>query len=202
MVKLLSGSCTLTNLLFFYGTKKCIRRLFFVSLIIVPGAFIAPAIASTLDQCEWNMAVADVSSTISGNHCPEFLPPFNANCEAYNPGTTEVIFKVTKELSSTSTWNFDFSINGINVTVYDLALAGNSSMPVISSGDDTAGTLNAGDNTEITFTYRIYNVPGTSLDVVFEVSGGSDGMCGETGLTDDNNITHIINLMPTVGNFN
>ena len=59
---------------------------------------------------------------------------------------------------------------------------------------------NAGDNTKVTFTFQVINVPGTSLDVGFTVSGGNDGTCSETGTSTDNTVDHIINAMPAIGN--
>lgn len=157
----------------------------------------------TVTVTDFNIAVSDISTEPSGNHCPEFLSPFNADDESYNPGSTEVTFRVDKELSATSSWTFDFSLTGTDVTVSSLVLTGNgSTTPIISSGNNSAGTITGYDNTEITFTYRIVNVPNSSLDVQFEITAGNDGDCDETGITSDNSVIHTINIMPAVGGFN
>ena len=157
----------------------------------------------TITVSKLNIAVSDQTSEPSGNHCPEFLSPFNAQNEAYNPGVTEVIFRVDKELSTSFSWNFNFTVTGTNVTVSSLILSGNgSSDPVIESGNNTNGTISGGDNTEITFSYRIVNVPNSSLEIQFEITAGNDGNCIETGSTTDNNVAHVINAMPAVGSFN
>jgi hypothetical protein len=156
--------------------------------------------SATINLGEFNMAVSDETTIASGEHCPEFLGPFNASNGAYNPGITMVAFKAVKELSATSSWTFDFEIDETgDVEVYDLTLSGNNSA-LNYTGDDAGGPLNAGDNTAVTFTYQIVNVPGTSLDVEFTVSGGNDGNCDETGTSTDNTINHIINAMPAIGN--
>lgn len=153
----------------------------------------------TITINQFNMFVADATITPSGEHCPEFGGPFNPESDNYNPGVTEVVFKVTKDLSVTSSWNFDFSVDEtVDVEVYDLVLTGNNST-ISYSGADAGGTITAGDNTEVTFTFKIKNVPGTSLDVIFDVTSGTDGNCSETGVLTDNNKNHIINAMPAIG---
>ena len=69
---------------------------------------------------QFNMKVSDQTVVASGEHCPEFLGPFNASNGAYNPGVTEVVFKAVKELSATGSWTFDFEIDETgDVEVYD-----------------------------------------------------------------------------------
>lgn len=156
----------------------------------------------TVTVNQFNMLVTDETSTPSGNHCPEFGGPFNANTESYNPGVTEVVFKVVKELSSGNSWTFDFQVDETGeVEVYDLVASGNNS-PISYTGNDAAGSIDATDNSEVTFTFQIWNAPGTALDVDFMVSSGNDGNCDETGPSTDNNEIHTINVMPVVGTFN
>jgi hypothetical protein len=158
--------------------------------------------SSAVTVNQFNMMVTDETSTPSGNHCPEFRGPFNANTESYNPGVTEVIFKVEREFSLSSSWAFDFQVDETGeVEVYDLVVSGNNSA-INYTGDDAAGSIDATDNTEVTFTFQIWNVPGTTLDVDFMVSNGNDGNCDETGNLTDNNELHTINGMPVVGTFN
>jgi len=158
---------------------------------------------ATITINEFNMVVSDATLTPSGNHCPEFGGPFNANSSSYNPGVTEVKFKVTKEESTTNNWTFDFAIEETGgVEVYDLvSVTDNNDNTIAYIGNDAGGSLIAGDNIEVTFTFWIVNVPGTALNVKFTVSGGDDGVCSETGSTDDNSIIHVINVMPAVGSF-
>lgn len=151
---------------------------------------------------QFNIVVSDETPTSSGNHCPEFGGPFNANTASYNPGVTEVVFKVKKGLSASTEWIFDFEVNETgDVQVYDLVASGNNSA-ISYTGDDAAGSIDATNNTEVTFTFQIWNVPGTALDVDFSVSNGNDGNCDETGTLSDNSKTHRINAMPLVGTFN
>ena len=153
----------------------------------------------------FNLVVNDELSGISGSHCPEFLPPFNASSGAsYNPGCTEVRFKVLKDLSATSDFTFDFTIDESgNVEVYDLvSIVAEDNSTISYSGDDAGGSINAGTHTEVTFTFHVVNVPGSQLDVQFSVSNGNDGSCNETGNTTDNSATHVIVEMPVVGDFN
>jgi len=147
-----------------------------------------------------NMVVSDATSVASGEHCPEFGGPFNPDNSDYNSGVTEVIFKVTKDESTTNDWTFDFVIDETeDVEVYDLVISGNNSA-ISYTGDDAAGSIGATDNTEVTFTFQILNVPGTALDVDFSISNGNDGNCNETGTSTDNNAIHTINAMPVIGN--
>ena len=156
--------------------------------------------SATVTLHQFNMMVSDQTAVASGEHCPEFLGPFNASNGAYNPGVTEVVFKAVKESSATGSWTFDFEIDETgDVEVYELAVSGNTSA-INYTGDDAGGTLNAGDNTEVTFIFQVINVPGTSLDVGFTISGGNDGTCSETGTSADNTINHMINAMPAIGN--
>jgi hypothetical protein len=146
-----------------------------------------------------NLSILDITPESSGNHCPEFLPPFDANSASYNPGVTEVLFKVEKNLSSSNNLTFDFAIDESgDVQVYDLEISGNNSA-ITYSGDSAGGSINANDNSEITFSFKIWNVPGTALDVDFSVSNGNDGNCDETGTLTDNSKIHTINAMPNVG---
>ena len=148
---------------------------------------------------QFNMAVSDGTQEPSGNHCPEFLPPFDASSTSYNPGVTEVVFKVQKNLSSSANWTFDFQVDETgDVEVYDLAIVGNNSA-ITYTGNDASGSIDADNNTEMTFTFQVWNVPGTALDVDFSVSNGNDGNCDETGMLTDNNINHLINAMPGLG---
>lgn len=152
---------------------------------------------------ELNMVVSDETPTPSGNHCPEFGGPFNPDNSDYNAGVTEVIFKVSKEESTTGNWTFDFAIDETgDVEVYDLvSVKDNNDNTISYTGDDDSGNLDAGDNTEVIFTFWIVNKPGNQLDVEFTVSNGNDGICDETGSSDDNSKTHVINVMPAVGSF-
>lgn len=159
--------------------------------------------SATVNVNQFNLVVSDISAQPSGNHCPEFLPPFNASSGSYNPGSSEVKFKVVKNLSTSNPLSFDFSIDETgNVDVYDLiSVVGNNST-INYTGDDAGGTIDATDNTEIEFTFRIINVPASQLDVIFEVSNANDGACNETGNSGDNSVTHVINIMPDLGNLN
>lgn len=158
--------------------------------------------SATVVVNQFNMVVSDVTLTPSGEHCPEFGGPFNPDNSDYNAGVTEVIFKVIKEESATGTWTFDFGIDESgDVEVYDLvSVTGNNSI-ISYDGNVAGGSIDATDNTEVTFTFQIKNVPGTRLDVAFTVLNGNDGICIETGSIDDNNLRHIINVMPAVGSF-
>ena len=157
--------------------------------------------SSTVTVNKFNMVVSDETPTPSGEHCPEFGGPFNANSGSYNPGVTEVIFKVEKEFSTTSSWTFDFAIDETgDAEVNDLVVSGNNSA-INYSGDNATGSIDATDNTEATFTFKIWNVPGTALYADFLVSNGNDGDCNETSSTNDNSKTHVINVMPVVGSF-
>lgn len=151
---------------------------------------------------EFNMLVTDETPTPSGNHCPEFGGPFNPDNSDYNAGVTEVIFKVTKEESITGNWTFDFEIDQTGeVEVYDLVSVTGNNSTITYNNDVAGGSIDATDNTEVTYTFWIVNVPGTALDVKITVSNGNDGVCSETSSTNDNNITHVINEMPAVGSF-
>ncbi|WP_372649851.1 hypothetical protein [Draconibacterium sp.] len=161
--------------------------------------------SKTVQVNRFSLIVSDVLSGISGSHCPEFLPPFNASGgAAYNPGCTEVQFKVLKDLSTTSAFTFDFAIDESgDVEVYDLvSVVAEDNSTINYSGDDAGGSIDAGLHTEVTFTFHIKNVPGSQLDVQFSVSNGNDGECNETAGTTDNSATHVIDEMPVVGDFN
>lgn len=183
------GSVTTTTTYYVRGEHEC----------ATPGS--CGSVTVTVN--ELNLVVSDISTQPSGNHCPEFWPPFDGNSGSYNPGSSEVKFKVVKELSTSTPLTFEFAIDETgNVEVYDLiSVVGNNST-INYTGDNDGGTINAADNTEIEFTFRIVNKPTEELDVKFEVTNGNDGTCDETGGTGDNSLTHKINVMPDVGDFN
>jgi hypothetical protein len=159
--------------------------------------------SSTVTVNQFNMIISDATLTPSGGHCPEFGGPFNPNNSDYNAGVTEVIFKVIKEEFTTGNWTFDFGIDETgDVEVYDLVSVTGNNSTIAYNNDVAGGSIDATDNTEVTFTFQIWNVPGTTLDVDFMVSNGNDGNCDETGNLTDNNEIHTINGMPVVGTFN
>ncbi|MCY1720788.1 hypothetical protein OU798_10560 [Prolixibacteraceae bacterium Z1-6] len=151
-------------------------------------------VSTGVTVADFNITVTD-ASTHASNDCPEFGSPFNPNSASYNPGTTELVFQVTRS-SGAGNWSFDFALTGASAGVDDLTIAGGT-----NAGTNTAGTISAGASTEVTFTFRINNDPGNQLDLQFEVSNGAAGSCSEAN-TSDNTITHTIAVMPDVGSFN
>lgn len=149
-----------------------------------------------------NIIVSDISAEI-GSDCPDLFSPFDPNNSSYNAGVSEVSYRVVRDLSFNN-WTFDFSVSGGNVSVYNApALTGDDiTNPSQTSGTFQSGSINAGNNSYVDFTFEIVNVPGSSLDVQFSVSNGNDGSCNETESTSDNTITHTIEAMPAVGSFN
>lgn len=148
---------------------------------------------------------SDGSDNISGSHCPQLDSLFNPENDIYNPGVTELVFRVDRELSTTE-WSFDFDITGTNVTVDSLTISYAGTLPTVNY--DTPGVYSAGnitmpnDNNYVLLYFTVNNVPGSALSIQLDITTVTDENCSETEVTGDNSGTHELDAMPPVGTFN
>jgi hypothetical protein len=153
-------------------------------------------------------------SQLASEGCPDLLesttPPFEPENGSYHHGATEVVFRVTRELSVNSNWSFDFEIEGIVVVtsaasnVTKLTLAGDDANPPVRTGNLLSGNIDAGENTYVDLIFEIENTPGSEQIVDFNISNPDDGTgCGETetGSENDNSAQYTILSMPVIGSF-
>lgn len=136
----------------------------------------------TVQQINAIVSDADASSS----DCPDFLGPWDANSNSYNPGVSEVKFNVTRE-NSTTNWKFDYEVSGA-------AVHASSPNPIRDIKSDLS-------TESIELIFYITNVPGVQQDVTLTISNVSDTNCTET-YTTDNKEVHTIKAMPAVGSFN
>lgn len=148
--------------------------------------------------------------------CPELSfstsPAFNPENSSYNPGATEITFRVEPDgnYSYSLNWTFEFDLSGLVVvpnttsTITMLTLSGDDTTPPSqTSGDELSGTIDAGDNTYVDLSFQVINTPGSEQSIDFTISNGFDGnACGETETIDDNDATYTLEAMPEVGSFN
>jgi len=146
------------------------------------GGTVSAQRSVTVQRINAIVSDADASST----DCPDFLGPWDANNNSYNPGVSQVIFRVTRE-SSTTNWGFNYGITG--ATVYS------------TSPNPQTGTISGLSANTIDLIFYITNIPGTQQNVTFTTSNVADGNCTET-YTTDNSATHTIKPMPAIGSFN
>ena len=160
-----------------------------------------------------------VVSTSSASGCADLsaltTPAFEPENSVYNAGITQVVFTVVRDvaLSTNANWTFDFTISGNVVpgpgssTFTDLNLTGNNeaqSYSLVTPGNYTAGSVDAGNNDTINFTFDVVNLPGNSQDITFSISPTGDGTCDdetEANSGDDNSKLYTIETMPVVGPF-
>lgn len=146
-----------------------------------------------------DVVVTDVSVDQTDD-CPDFINFNGETGPAYNPGLSEVKFRVER-LTPTANWNFDFDVTGTNVFVATYSVAGDGTLPNPSAGTTNNGSISASaSNSYLVFTLQVVNKPGQQLNVKFEVSNASANGCSET-ITSDNDATHIIKAMPEIGSF-
>lgn len=143
---------------------------------------------------------------------PSTNPPFNAENSNYNPGATEVTFRVEPDVNFSyhEGWSFSFSMAGTVVvpntpsTVTVKTLDGDDvTAPLQTSGNTISGTIDAGDNSYVDLSFQIVNTPGSQQTIVFSIANPDDGAgCDETEVIDDNDATYSLEAMPEVGSFN
>lgn len=152
---------------------------------------------------EFNILLADATLEASGDHCPELGTPFNANTASYNPGVTVVQYKVTREYSNAE-WSFDYDVTGANVNVSKITLSGdgsNATNVLKTTGENESGRITApADNTYITITLEIDNVPGEALAINLAATNASDANAA-TDSSDPSAIIHNLKVMPLIGAF-
>lgn len=133
----------------------------------------------------------DLTNNNSNNHCPEFTG-FDADKDSYDPGTTQLKFRVDRQYSNV-VWEFDYTLTG--VTVASVA---------VSSGSESTGTVStipAGSNYVI-ITFEIENTPGAAQAALFKITRATDVNSAVESDTSDNERTHNIKSMPAIGTFN
>lgn len=128
---------------------------------------------------------AIVSDETSGSDCPDFLAPFNADSEAYNAGSTLVVFRVTR-VNSSSAWDFDYTLTGGAV---------GTGSPQAASGNKS---IVAGDSF-FDMQFYITNTPGLPQTIVFTVTNIKDSNCTNNGI--NKIVNHVISAMPAIGSF-
>ena len=153
---------------------------------------------------QFNLEVSDASTNIDP-HCPDLDAPFDPDNSNYDPGVSEIAFKVERLLSTNNNWSFNYTLSGTNVSINNYSITGSGGAQPAFSGTGQNGSItDAKDNSYIIITYGIVNIPGAELNVTFTISNANDGTGGETEtiIPDDNSETHVINAMPEVGSFN
>jgi hypothetical protein len=132
-----------------------------------------------------------ITPVTNDNQCPELNPVKGFNPEngaSYNAGSTEIVFTVERQNSTSTTWAFDYQIEGATV----------STNPI--SPNPQSGTIAniSGNDYEIHF--YIVNIPGTPVAVKLVITEvrDSDGCSYNT----EKEETINIKAMPVVGSFN
>lgn len=152
---------------------------------------------------QFNLEVTDASTNINP-HCPDLDDQFNPDNSNYDPGISEVAFKVERLLSTNNNWSFNYILSGASVSIDNYSIIGSGGdQPAFSGTGQNGSVTDAKNNSYIIITYGIVNVPGSELNVTFTISNAYDGTGGETEtiIPDDNAVTHVISAMPVVGAF-
>jgi hypothetical protein len=158
---------------------------------------------NSFDASAWNVTGLSGTDTITQKPvsrpdiCPQLTPPdFKPDNSIYDPGATYVLFRVDREKTSTTDWTFFFDLYGVDVTILDAIVTGNSSLPTVNGNQ-----VDAGNNDHVFMRFKIKNVPGTQVTVNFTISTAEDGACGDENLDNDYAAEQIIDPMPAVGPF-
>lgn len=156
-------------------------------------AVVVNGVCSSANSSSTTVTVDDLSTLISlqstDYNCPELssLTGFNPNNNGpYNPGATEVIFRVTRLNSLATNWEFDYEIQ-------DATVSG-------TSPNSQTGTITGITTTDYNIHFYIVNTPGMAINLTFLVKAVRDSN-GCSNLTNQS-ITDHINAMPVVGAFN
>jgi hypothetical protein len=160
--------------------------------------------------CSFDITVNSISATISqitpDNECPQLDPAlgFEPNNDGpYDAGSSEIQFQIQNN-SPTTDWNFTFDISDANGTtgflVDSVNAAGNDSYNQdILNSNGTFSSIPVADDL-ITITTRVKNIPGSQLEIDFNLSNITDTNGCSTSYT-ENRDTVIMNVMPVVGSF-
>ncbi|MCY1635869.1 hypothetical protein [Marinifilum sp. D737] len=111
----------------------------------------------------------------------------------YEAGTTSMTFTITRE-SSTNQWSGAYTVSCDNATVpftIDATPA--------ATGDKT-GSISGETGDSVTVTVIMKNTPGTNPTFTLTMTSASDDVTGLDDLTLGSD-THMINLMPKIGDF-
>jgi len=155
------------------------------------------------DEVSFDITITRFNLVVSPSgtaDCPALLstttPPFEPNNSSYNPGATEVTFRVQPDptYSYNIGWSFDFTLNGVVVltagssTVTILTLEGDDITAPSRTGTLISGNVVAGSNTFVDLIFQIENSPGSAQTINFSISNADDGgSCAETQIISDNN---------------
>lgn len=148
-------------------------------------------------------------------NCPDLLntsnPAFDPNNDSYNAGASIITFHIEPDsrYNYHSDWYFSFEINGLVLTpdtssvITELTISGDdATLPTQTSGNNTLGTINAGNNNYVDLTFQVVNTPGSRQMIEFLITNATDGnTCNETESIDDNSATYTLEIMPNVGRF-
>jgi hypothetical protein len=156
------------------------------------------------------IVIQPLSSTVTqytpDNECPQLDPAlgFEPNNDGpYDAGSSEIQFQIQNN-SPTTDWNFTFDISDANGTtgflVDSVNAAGNDSYNQdILNSNGTFSSIPVADDL-ITITTRVKNIPGSQLEIDFNLSNITDTNGCSTSYT-ENRDTVIMNVMPVVGSF-
>ncbi len=178
--------------------------------------YIYDANGSCSDEEEFNITINRLNLAVSsdGSGCANLIdystPAFNPENENYNSGASQVVFRVSRELSNNDNWTFDFTcagnVEGPDTASYvgTLLINGSGGATPTYTGTVDNGTVDAKDNTFVDLVFDILNTPGSEQVITFSISSINDGVCNvetEGNSSLDNNATYRIEELPPVGVF-
>ena len=158
---------------------------------------------------ENNIAVVDVTGTTppetdagitnGGTHCPDLnglkavVAPILNPDNKYNPGTSQVQFRVDRLCDTGGDWSFAYQIDGASVVTGGIKLETDSG----SATDISRVVSVSAIASYVLFTIDVENIVDTALPIDFTISTGGTN----SAIKDAIKITHNLKIIPLIGGF-